>query len=66
MADVRSLFQEYAASLGFSLCFQGFDAELASFRARTLLPGVASCSRGSMASSPAASRSDPWTTERAR
>lgn len=29
LAHVRALFLEYAQSLNFSLCFQGFDAELA-------------------------------------
>jgi putative acetyltransferase len=34
IAAVKALFLEYAQSLGFSLCFQGFDEEMATFPAK--------------------------------
>ena len=38
IAAARNLFTEYAESLGFSLCFQGFDQELATLPGRYAPP----------------------------
>ncbi len=41
LARARSLFMEYANSLNFSLCFQGFDAELATLPGKYAPPSGA-------------------------
>lgn len=41
LGAIKALFEEYASSLNFSLCFQGFDQEMATFPAKYAPPSGA-------------------------
>ncbi len=45
IAAVRTLFTEYAEFMGFELCFDGFDEELATLPGEYAPPGVSCCWR---------------------
>jgi putative acetyltransferase len=69
ITQARELFLEYAQSLGFSLCFQGFDKELAELPGDYALPEgrllLADCD-GLLAACVALHKLDPGTCEMKR